>query len=148
MKKQLLGIGLFMGLLWNVQAQEIPQREVPSVIVNQFHQQFPKASDVEWEMDGELYSVEFETNWGLDHEVWYSSEATMQRHKEDIDVTQLPKAIVSNIKEQFYGYKVDDLERITEGKEVVYKMELKSTHHQNFNVVMNAAGKVLLKTID
>ncbi|SFU75662.1 Putative beta-lactamase-inhibitor-like, PepSY-like [Pustulibacterium marinum] len=148
MKKQLLGIGLFIGLLWNVQAQEIPQREVPSVIVNQFHQQFSKASDVEWEMDGKLYSVEFETNWGLDHEVWYAADATMQRHKEDIDVTQLPKAVVSSIEEQFDGYTIDDLERITEGKEVVYKMELKSTHHQDLKVVMNATGKVLLKTID
>src|SRR5699024_6696468 len=51
-------------------AQDIPQNQVPSVILNHFQQNFSKASDVEWEKDWDNYKVEFETGmFGSDQEV-------------------------------------------------------------------------------
>ena len=40
-------------------AQDIPKSQVPSVIVNNFKKEFPKANDIEWEMQGDLYNVDF-----------------------------------------------------------------------------------------
>src|SRR6478609_6371041 len=65
--------------------QDVPQSQVPSLVVNNFQQSFPKAFDVEWELEGENYKVEFET--GLlrdDHEALYDKAGKLLRHKEEI----------------------------------------------------------------
>lgn len=74
MKKKILIIAAVIGITFTSQAQDILQSQIPSVIQNQFNSQFPKATAVEWEMDGSYYSVEFELTWNIDHEVWYNTE--------------------------------------------------------------------------
>ena len=130
------------------QAQDIPQSQVPSVILNAFTSQFPKAADVEWEMSGSLYQVEFEIGWNIDHEVWYNDSGKIVKHKEDISTKELPKKVRNSIKTDFRGYTIDDLERITENGKVVYKMELNSLIHQDWDIVMDADGKVISKMAD
>ena len=63
MNKQILSIGVALLIGSIAQAQDIPQSQVPSIIVNKFNKEFPKASDIEWEMDGNLYNVDFEMGW-------------------------------------------------------------------------------------
>ena len=46
MKKQVLLLGTLLGIQLLGHGQDIPQNEVPSVIVNQFNVQFPKATDI------------------------------------------------------------------------------------------------------
>ena len=57
---------LFLGTT-SIFAQDLTESQVPSVIVNNFKKEFPKASDVEWEKKGEQYNVEFEIGWGIDY---------------------------------------------------------------------------------
>jgi hypothetical protein len=52
-------------------AQDVPSSQVPSVILNSFKEQFSKATDVEWELNGDQYNVEFDIS-SADHEVWRS----------------------------------------------------------------------------
>lgn len=130
------------------QAQDVPQSQVPSVILNAFTSQFPKATDVEWEMSGSLYQVEFEIGWNVDHEVWYNDSGKIVKHKEDISKKELPKVVRNTIKTDFRGYTIDDLERITENGKVVYKMELNSLIHQDWDIVIDADGKVISKMAD
>lgn len=148
MKKQLLVFGTTLAIALTTQAQDIPQSQVPSVIVNEFNKQFPKATDVEWEMDGSLYNVEFEIGWNIDHEVWYNAEGKVVKHKEDISKSELPKAVIDRIKTDFKGYSIDDLERISDNGKVVYKMELEALTLQDFDVVMDSNGKILSKIAD
>ncbi|AEL25880.1 PepSY-like domain-containing protein [Cyclobacterium marinum] len=147
MKKQLLIIGAF-SLFGFTQAQDISQDQVPSLILNQFKADYAKASDIEWEKEGEFYSVEFETGWNVDHEIWYNAGGDLVKHKEDIPTKELPIQVKEKIKEEFSNYSIDDLERISEEGKVVYKMELNSIWKQDWEVVIDAEGGILNKVAD
>ncbi|MCO6360465.1 PepSY-like domain-containing protein [Roseivirga pacifica] len=148
MKKQILIFVAAIAIISTSQAQDIPYSQVPSIIVNEFNKQFPKAKDVEWEMDGSLYNVDFEIGWSMDHEVWYNAEGKMVKHKEDISKSELPKAINDRLRTDFKGYSIDDMERITDNDKVVYKMELKALTKQDWDIIIDAAGNVLSKIAD
>ncbi len=128
--------------------QDIPQSQVPSLIVNGFQQSFPKAYDIEWEIDGELYKVEFETGLtGRDHDIWYDKAGKMIRHKEEITKSELPKKVSETISRDFNGYRLDDIKKITEGEKVIYTVELKS-FREDWDVILDAEGNILSKKID
>src|SRR5690606_38063889 len=123
-RKLIITLSTAIVLSLATQAQDIPQGQIPSVILNQFNKQFPKATDIEWEMNGDLYNVDFETGWNIDHEVWYNAEGKIVKHKEDISKAKLPKVVKDRIQSDFKGYFIDDLERITNNGKVAYKMEM------------------------
>ncbi len=147
MKKQIFTLAA-LSIFGITMAQDISTSQVPSVILNQFNKDFSKANDVDWEMEGNLYNVDFEMGWNIDHEVWYSADGKIIKHKEVIAIKELPKAVSSRINTDFKGYSIDDLERITENGKVVYKMELNSLLNQDWDVVVDASGKVLSKIAD
>lgn len=147
MKKQIFLITA-LATFGYTQAQDIPQSQVPSVVLSSFNTSFPKAQDVEWEMENGLYNVDFEIGWNVDHDVWYSATGEMVKHKEDVSPKDLPASVSKTIKDQFGDYSIDDLERITEGKDVVYKMEFESLMGQDWKVVMDDNGKVLSQIAD
>lgn len=148
MKKQLFMLGAALAIVSASQAQNISQDQVPSVIVNKFSTQFPKATDVEWEMDGSFYAVDFEIGWNTDHEIWYNAEGNIIRHIEDIATSELPQAVKDKIKTDFNGYSIDDPERITDNGKVSYKMELNALTQQDWEVMMDAEGNALSKKPD
>lgn len=128
--------------------QDIPQSQVPSVIVNNFQQTFPKAYDIEWELDGENYKVEFETGLlGTDHDVWYDKTGKLVRHKEEISKSDLPQKVLAKINSDFSGYRVDDVKKITEGKKTTYTLELK-TFSEEWKVAFDNEGNILSKVAD
>ncbi|WP_418502293.1 PepSY-like domain-containing protein [Flagellimonas sp.] len=147
MKKQILMMAA-IGTFHFSNAQDIPQHQVPSVILNQFNTQFPKATDIEWELDGSLYSVEFETGWSIDHTLWYGDDGKMVKHKEDIPTNELPQRVKDKIKGDFKGYTIDDIERITDHGTIVYRIELNSLMHQDWDVVVDSEGTILAKMAD
>ncbi|RCW92823.1 PepSY-like domain-containing protein [Winogradskyella arenosi] len=148
MKKQISIFATTLTLVTALNAQDIPQSQVPSVIVNAFHKQFPKATDLEWEMDGNLYNVDFEMHWNEDHDVWYNAEGIMVRHKEDLAKSDLPEAVRQRIKTDFTGYTIDDLERITDRGNVIYKMELNAFTTTDWDVVIDSEGSIISKIAD
>ena len=147
MKKQILFLAA-LGTLSFSQAQDLPKSQVPSVILNQFNSQFPKATDVEWEMDGNLYNVEFEIGWNRDHDVWYDAEGKMVKQKEEIASKELPQAVHKTIETGFKGYSTDDVERITDEGKIFYKLELNSLLKQDWEVVFDANGNILSQIED
>lgn len=136
-------------LLANISfGQEIPQSQVPSLIVNNFQKQFPSISGVEWELKGDLYEVEFETGLlGKDHEAWYNKTGKLVYHKEEISKSDLPKKVLDKIGTDFGGYRVDDVKKITEGNKTTYTLELKS-FTEEWKVAFDKEGTVLSKIAD
>ncbi|HRN56268.1 MAG TPA: PepSY-like domain-containing protein [Agriterribacter sp.] len=128
-------------------AQDIPQSQVPSVVLNHFKQTFPKAFDVEWEIKGNRYCVEFETKLSKDHEACYDNSGRLLRHKEDITKRKLPAAIQSAIKSNFNGYRIDDIKKITTGSTIEYIVELQSLK-DDLKVVFDEKGKILKQYAD
>jgi hypothetical protein len=105
-------------------AQDIPAKDVPSVVANVFKKQFPKATDVEWERKNELYKVEFEIN-RQEHSMWIDGSGNVARHKQDIRAQDLPAAVRSAIARDYKDYKIDDVEKSEAGNVIHFKVELK-----------------------
>ncbi|MBU2994855.1 PepSY-like domain-containing protein [Cellulophaga baltica] len=148
MKKQILIIGTVLAITFTSQAQDISQNQIPSVIINNFNTQYPKATDIEWEVDGNLYYVDFEIGWNTDHEIWYNNKGKMVKHKHDIAKNKLPQAVNNKIKSEFNGYTVSDLEEITDHGKVFYKMELEAVLKQDWDVIVGNNGNILSKVAD
>ncbi|MBO6185038.1 MAG: PepSY-like domain-containing protein [Chryseobacterium sp.] len=148
MKNLILTISILGLSLTNISAQDIHQNEVPSIILNNFQKTFPKASDIDWEIKGNLYEVEFETGFlGDDHKVLYSRDGKLVRHEEEISKSNLPKTVLVSIKKSFPGYRTDDIKKITEGGKVIYNVELKN-YSQEWKVVFDTQGRILQKIAD
>lgn len=126
-------------------AQEMSQSNVPSVIVNNFQKQFPKAFDVEWELKGNLYQVEYEIGiLGADHEAWYNQTGKLIKHKEEISKKDFPKKVVKSIDKSFSQYRISDVKKITESNNVAYTLELKS-FSEEWKVTFDKDGTILSK---
>ena len=147
MKKNLLisAFALFFSV-GEAFAQDIPQRQVPETVVNSFKQAFPKARDIDWEMDGDMYKVEFKTGVRNDHDVWFDKAGEQTRHEEEVSEKELPNAVTSKIKSEFTGYRVDDVKKITQGK-VTYTLEVKKLKEE-WKLVLDADGNVVSKIAD
>lgn len=149
MKKYIIALISTLGFSVNtVFAQDIPSTQVPSVVLNSFQKQFPKAFDIEWEMDGNLYKVEFETGIPKkDHEIWYDSLGRQIRHREEISKSDLPKSVVERINKDFFSYRIDEIKKITEEGKITYVVDLENLKEE-LKVTFDAQGTVLSQMAD
>ena len=129
-----------------VEAQDIPQSQVPSVVTNAFHVAYPQASDIEWELHSPLYKVEFEID-RADHDLWFDKEGKVVKHKQDIAIQDLPEAVTKTIQKDFSGYRVDDTDKIEEKGVVSYRVELDGKPN-DLMLTLSANGDVLEKRND
>mgnify|MGYP005814083851 CR=1 FL=1 len=104
-------------------AQDIRQSEVPSVVLNAFQSKFSNAADVEWEMKGDLYKVEFEIG-KFDHDLWIDKNGKVVKHKEELSKSDIPPAINDKIKTEYKDYRVDDVYKIESDGKVTYEVDL------------------------
>ena len=148
MKKNIfiIAAGLLLASV-NGFGQHIPQSQVPSLVLNNFKQSFPRAYDVEWEIKNKQYGVEFETKSSKDHEAWYDDSGTLLKHKEDISKRNLPAVVRSAIKNNFSGYRIDDIKKITTGDTIHYSTELNSLKVE-LKVLFDEKGNVLKQHTD
>lgn len=107
-------------------AQDIPQRDVPSVVLNAFQSKFTDATDLEWELKGELYKAEFEIG-KRDHDVWIDKSGNIVKHKEDFPKSELPAAIRQTIEADFKGYRIDDVDKIEANGKTYFQVDLDGT---------------------
>ena len=113
------------GVISSASAQDVPQNQVPSVVVNAFQTNFSKAVDVEWEREGELYKCEFELG-RIDHNVWLDQSGNVTKHKEEISRDDIPAAVMQKLKSDFKDYTVDDADKIETDGKVYFEVELDS----------------------
>lgn len=123
-------------------AQDVPESEVPSVILNTFKKEFPKASDVEWERQGEQYNVDFEIGFFTDFEAWFDASGKLLRQSEDISESDLPNAVKDAIKKQFDGYHIDDVEKITESNVETFLVEIEKGNDEK-HLYFSNDGKIV-----
>jgi len=132
----------------NIFAQDIPQSQVPSLVLNSFQQKYPKAYDVEWELKGDLYKVEFEKSLlGDDVEVWFDKSGKVVRSKEEISKSELPKAVLDKIDTEFKATIIKDVEKFNENGTISYKVEIK-TIREEWDVLFDEKGNILSKKLD
>lgn len=132
----------------NAEAKDIPRDQVPAPVLAAFDKAFANAMDVEWNLKGTQYKVEFETGiLFTDHEAWYDASGTLLRHEEEIADSDLPAAVQASIAKEFAGHKIDDAERITINGVVSYSVELKGAGPE-WDVAYDGKGTQLEKKAD
>lgn len=138
-------LSLAIGLLFSSLgfAQDLRIQDVPSVVLNSFKQAFPNAKDAEWERKSTLYNVEFDIR-RMDHEVWMDAKGTIVKHKQELRVKDLPTVVSQKIKLDNPGLRIDDVDKITEGNQTYYKVELKNRQTE-ITIVVDQAGNVVDK---
>lgn len=123
-------------------SQEIPQKQVPSLVINNFKKSYPKAKHIEWEKDGDLFKVDFDETANKDLEVWYDETGNPVKYEEEIPKGQLPEKVLSKINSDFKDYEIEEVEKVTENNTVHYKVEL-DAKKMDLNVIFDPEGEVL-----
>lgn len=127
---------------FTVNAQDIPASKVPAKIIADFQKTYPQAKDVEWEMKGNYYQVDFDLG-RYDHEISYEETGKVVKTKKEINPTQLPANISSVVKKKYPDYKVDKAEvTIWQGKSS-YKIEIEQGWTKERELILDNTGKII-----
>ena len=97
--------------------------DVPSVVLNAFQSNYPKASDVEWEMLADDFQVDFEIE-RVDYQAIFSAEGDMLKYKYEISSTELPEAVKNAIAANYTNYQIDDIDILVINNDLYYQVEL------------------------
>jgi hypothetical protein len=123
---------------------------MPSAILQQkFQTDFPKAYDIEWESDGNIYEVEFDIQY-KDHKAYYDAKGNLLMYIKELYRSELP-AIIKNAAESKYPkyYTLEDIEKIQRGTEVFYKVEMENrTSDLEVKLLIKENGTILEETFD
>ncbi|MFC6860746.1 PepSY-like domain-containing protein [Zunongwangia atlantica] len=111
--------------------------DVPSVVLNAFQAEYPKAKDVEWEMFGEDYEVDFEVE-NIDYEAIFNAEGNMLKYKYEIAKTALSEEVNNKLATNYKGYQVDDTAILVIDTVLYYQVELDGNPDKN--LVFNEDG--------
>ena len=122
MKKLLLALPIF-AVSAAACSQNLTPQNVPSVVQNGLKVRFADATGLEWEKAGDNYEAEFKQGQN-EFEARLSPAGQVITLKQDIALTELPAAISNTISAQFKDYKIDDTERVENGGQVYYQVEL------------------------
>ncbi|MDD2635732.1 MAG: PepSY-like domain-containing protein [Bacteroidales bacterium] len=123
-------------------AQDIPESQVPSLIVNNFKKEFPKATDVEWEREGDIYNVDFEIGLFTDYEAWFTASGTLIKCSMEIPAGDLPKAVTNSIKKEYKGYRIDEAKKIIKNGVETYEVEIEKGNDER-ELVYSKNGKLI-----
>jgi hypothetical protein len=120
---------------------------IPSAkLATKFKADFPKASDVEWEVADSIYEVEFDIRF-RDWKAYYDAEGNLLMTVEEIYRSELP-AVVKNAAEAKYPkYHFEDIDKIRRGTEVFYKIEME-LRNTEIELLVRSDGTILKEKID
>lgn len=146
MKKLILIVaGIMLGTVLTY-AQDISEAQVPSLVLNAFKKDFPKASDVEWELKGTEYNVDFEIGFA-DHEAWFDSSGKIVKHREEIKQSELPESVCATLKKEFSGFRISDIKKIKTESSITYEVDAKKANDE-WELTLDDSGKIVNKKAD
>lgn len=127
--------------------QEISQQEVPSIILNHFKKNFPKATDIDWELKSDLYQVEFEVDKNREQEIWYDTQGVVVKEEVEISRHEIPEKILAVIEKEYSRFQLEEVKKVRENKHIEYHLDLESKA-EDWDVVFTPDGELLSKMAD
>lgn len=113
------------------------------MIVEVFRKQFPKATNVEWEMENKTFEVDFKMDFS-EQEIIFAPNGKIMMKKQEILISELPNEIKLQLDRDFKNEIIDDIQKITKGKNIYYQIELENPEENQ--MVFNENGN-LVKSI-
>jgi len=119
-------------------AQKMQEKDVPAPVKNAFQKQYPTASDVKWDKEGEKFEASFDLN-KTDNSVLFDAQGNILETEVEIELNQLPKGVLEYVKANYKGQKVKEAAKITDAKgKVTYEAEIKG-----MDLLFDANGKFI-----
>ncbi|MBL7858122.1 MAG: PepSY-like domain-containing protein [Cyclobacteriaceae bacterium] len=119
------------------------ESEIPLPVLKEFKDSNPTASKVKWEKKKESFKVEFKVD-EVKHHLWYNQNGKVIKHRYEIDKKLLPAAVIQTLNKDFSGFTVHDTDKIVEGTEEWYRIEIKNSTEKKV-IELNAQGKLVMK---
>lgn len=125
-------------------SQDIAASKVPSVVLNTVQAKFGVANKIEWERKKDLYEAEFKID-SLEYAVYIDPAGRLVMHKIDIKENELPAAVLTVIRTEYSGYKIDDAGKIDKEGVTYYQVELEGKGKKDIELIFSADGKLVRK---
>lgn len=122
-------------------AQDIPTSKVPSVVQNTVQAKFANATNTEWEKKNNFYEAEFKIN-KIEYTVYIDSTGKLVKHKMDMEVKDLPSAIIAAIGRDHAGYEIDEAEKLEKDGVIYYQVELEKKGEKDKELVFSSTGAI------
>lgn len=128
MEKIIIALAILAASMTALSCDRYEDGRPPKVVREHFADMFPKAKDVEWEVEMGYWKVSFETGTGVsrvDSEAWYNETGEWVRTETDRFLSSLPeeiKAIISS--SEYASAMIDDVKYVQTPSEEYYQFEL------------------------
>ena len=122
-------------------SQDIPAAKVPSVVQNTVKLKFPNATDIEWEKKKDSYEAEFNIS-NIEHCLHIDNAGIVLLHKQEINETELPVAVISAIQKNYNGYKIDDAKKVDKKGVICYEVELEAKGKKDVQAFFSPSGDI------
>ncbi|MGK7397860.1 MAG: PepSY-like domain-containing protein [Candidatus Cyclobacteriaceae bacterium M3_2C_046] len=123
------------------------QDEVPDAIVSSFNREYPQATDVEWEDEGDEYEVEFEVD-DIEREITYNQQGEVVETGIDVSEDELPEVITQYIAQNYSGYEIDDADEVERQDGQTYiEVEIEN-NQEEVDLLFNFQGEFVQAEVD
>lgn len=112
--------------------------KVPDNIMNAFESEYPDATEVEWEDEGEEFEVEFEMD-GVEREITYDMQANVVETGIDVSEDELPENTMNYITQNYSGFEIEDAEEVESNGKTYFEVELENDQ-QEIDLLFNMQG--------
>ncbi len=141
MKKTVTMLSLLVGFTVMSFAQSTPTK-----VKEAFNAKFPNAKSVEWDKENDSeWEAEFKLN-GIEYSANFSSNGNWKETEHEVKVSELPKAVVNTLSNEFSGYEIEDAEMVETPEFTGYEVEIEKGE-ETMEVVLDHSGKVIKKKV-
>jgi len=124
-------------------AQKLQEKDVPTLLKTTFKKQYPNTKEIKWEKEGENFEAEFELN-KTEQSVLFDAQGSILETELEIELNQLPSAVLEYIKANYKGQSVKEAAKITDANgKITFEAEV-----GKMDVLFDESGKFLKEKKD
>lgn len=106
-------------------AQRIAEKNVPKPVKEALQKAYPTAKEIKWDKEGSNYEASFDFN-KTDYSVLFDANGTVIETEVEIEISQLPKAVLAYIAANYKAQKIKEAAKITNANGIItYEAEIK-----------------------
>jgi hypothetical protein len=119
-------------------AQRVHEKKVPENIKSVFLKSYPAATAIKWDKEGENFEASFNLNKSA-NSVLMDAQGAIIETEVEIELSQLPKAVLEYVKTHYAGKQPKEVAKITDANgAVTYEVEIKG-----MDLIFDTTGKFI-----
>ena len=143
--KKLLVLIVCLTFVLGLSAMNQKDEKIPAAAKTGFAAKFPTAQKVKWSIEkpGE-FEAEFILN-KLETSALFDAKGNLLETEAEINAKELPQAVKATLAKEFAGYKLDEIEKVTDAKGITTFEIQASKDKDELEISLDANGKLLKK---